>query len=44
MAIAVLFGFGAFPFEPQYITPLGGMLIGNCMNAVSLTGARIRTN
>lgn len=42
LALAILFGFGAFPFEPQYVIPLGGMLIGNCMNAASLTGARIR--
>lgn len=42
LALAVLFGLGAFPFEPRFLIPLGGMVIGNSMNAVSLAGARLR--
>lgn len=42
VALVVLFGFGAFPLEPRFVIPLGGMVIGNSMNAVSLAGARLR--
>lgn len=42
LALAVLFGLGAFPFEPRFLIPLGGMVIGNSMNAVSLAGTRLR--
>lgn len=41
-ALLVLFGAGAFPVEPRYVIPLGGMLIGNSMNTVSLAAARMR--
>lgn len=42
VAMAVLFGTGVFPFEPQFLIPIGGMLIGNSMTAVSLAGSRLR--
>lgn len=42
VALVVLFGLGAFPLEPRFVIPLGGMVIGNSMNAVSLAGARLR--
>lgn len=41
-AMLVLFGTRVFPAEPQYLIPIGGMLIGNSMTAVSLAGARLR--
>lgn len=42
IAIAVLFGAGVFPFEPRWLIPISGMLIGNSMTAVSVAGARLR--
>lgn len=42
LGLVILFGARAFEFEPQYLIPIGGMLIGNCMTAVSVTGARLR--
>lgn len=42
LAFAVLFGARVFPLEPQYVVPIAGMLIGNCMTATSLAGARLR--
>ena len=42
VALLILFGTRVFPFEPQYLIPIGGMLIGNSMTAVSLAGARLR--
>lgn len=42
VAALILFGAGAFPFEPQFLIPIVGMLIGNCMTATSLAGTRLR--
>jgi putative ABC transport system permease protein len=42
VAMAILFGTRVFPVEPQFLIPIGGMLIGNSMTAVSLAGARLR--
>jgi putative ABC transport system permease protein len=42
IALLVLFGAGAFPLEPRYLIPIGGMLIGNSMNTVSLAASRMR--
>ena len=42
VAMSILFAAGVFPIEPQYLIPIGGMLIGNSMTAVSLAGARLR--
>jgi putative ABC transport system permease protein len=42
VAMAVMFGTDAFPFEPRWLIPIGGILIGNCMNATSLAGSRLR--
>ncbi|MGH8574789.1 MAG: ABC transporter permease, partial [Gammaproteobacteria bacterium] len=42
VAMAVLFLTGVFPAEPRYLIPIGGMLIGNSMTAVSLAGSRLR--
>jgi len=41
-ALLVLFVGRAFPFEPQFLIPVAGMLIGNCMTATSLAGSRLR--
>lgn len=40
--LLVLFGGRAFPLEPRYLIPIGGMLIGNSMNTVSLAATRMR--
>jgi putative ABC transport system permease protein len=42
LAIAVLFGSQAFDFEPRFLIPIAGILIGNTMIAVSLAGRRMR--
>ena len=42
IALAIMFGTQAFPFDPRYLIPIGGILIGNCMNATSLAGSRLR--
>jgi putative ABC transport system permease protein len=42
VSMSILFGARVFPVEPQYLIPIGGMLIGNSMTAVSLAGARLR--
>jgi putative ABC transport system permease protein len=41
-ALLVLFGGGAFPLERRYLIPIGGILIGNLMNTVSLAATRMR--
>lgn len=41
-ALVVLFGAGVFDLEPRYLIPIAGMLIGNCMTAVSVAGSRVR--
>jgi putative ABC transport system permease protein len=40
--LAVLFGGRAFPLAPQWVIPIGGMLIGNAMTTASLAGSRLR--
>ena len=42
ISIAVLFGTGVFDPEPRFVIPIAGMLIGNCMTAVSVAGVRVR--
>jgi putative ABC transport system permease protein len=42
VAVALLFGAGVFDLEPRFLIPITGMLIGNCMTAVSVAGARVR--
>lgn len=42
VALAILFGAGVFDFEPRFLIPIAGMLIGNSMTATSLAGARVR--
>lgn len=42
VALSILFGAGVFDLEPRYLIPISGMLIGNCMTAVSVAGARVR--
>ena len=42
LAMVIMFGAGAFPLEPRYLIPIGGIVIGNCMNATSLAGSRLR--
>lgn len=40
--LVVLFGGRAFPMEPRWLIPIGGMLIGNSMMTTTLAGSRIR--
>ena len=42
VAAGVLFGFGVFEFVPRFLLPILGMLIGNSMNGVSVTGKLLR--
>lgn len=42
VAGGVLFGLGVFEFEPRFLLPIIGMLIGNSMNAVSVAGKLLR--
>ena len=42
LSMAILFGLGVFDLEPRYLVPIGGMLIGNSMNAVSVAGKLLR--
>lgn len=42
VGVVVLFGAGVFDLEPKFLIPIAGMLIGNCMTAVSVAGARVR--
>jgi putative ABC transport system permease protein len=42
VAVALLFGAGVFDFEPRFLIPIAGMLIGNSMIATSLAGNRLR--
>jgi putative ABC transport system permease protein len=41
-ALAILFGLNVFSFEPRFLIPIAGMLIGNSMTATSLSGMRLR--
>jgi putative ABC transport system permease protein len=41
-ALIVLFGGRVFPMTPQYLIPIAGMLIGNCMTATSVSGVRFK--
>jgi putative ABC transport system permease protein len=41
-ALLVLFGGRVFPLTPQYVIPIAGMLIGNCMTATSVSGVRFK--
>lgn len=42
VGLVVLFGSGVFDLEPRYVIPIAGMLIGNCMTAVSVAGSRVK--
>lgn len=42
VGVVVLFGAGVFDLEPRFLIPIAGMLIGNCMTAVSVAGSRVR--
>jgi putative ABC transport system permease protein len=42
VSLVVLFAGRAFAFEPRFLIPISGMLIGNCMTVTSLAGARLR--
>jgi putative ABC transport system permease protein len=41
-ALLVLFAGHVFPLTPQYVIPIAGMLIGNCMTATSVSGVRFK--
>jgi putative ABC transport system permease protein len=38
--LGVVFGLGIFPFEPRYLVPTAGMMVGNAMNAAVLAARR----
>jgi putative ABC transport system permease protein len=40
--LGLLLALGVIPATARYLIPLGGMVIGNSMNAASLTLTRIR--
>jgi putative ABC transport system permease protein len=40
--LGLLLALGIVPATPRYLIPLGGMVVGNSMNAASLTMTRIR--
>lgn len=40
--LGMLIALGVFPFEPQSIIPIGGMIIGNAMVSTGLTMSRLR--
>ena len=42
ISLVVLFAGRAFSFEPRFLIPVAGMLIGNSMIVTSLAGARLR--
>jgi putative ABC transport system permease protein len=42
VTLLVLFGLHVFSFSARFFIPLAGMVIGNCMTATSLAGARLR--
>jgi putative ABC transport system permease protein len=42
VTLLILFGLRVFDFEPRFLIPVAGMLIGNSMTATSLAGARVR--
>ncbi|MDQ3974664.1 MAG: iron export ABC transporter permease subunit FetB [Actinomycetota bacterium] len=41
VTLGTLFGLGIFPMEPRTVVPLGGMMIGNSMNATVVAARRI---
>jgi putative ABC transport system permease protein len=41
VTLGTLFGFGVFPLEARTLVPLGGMMIGNSMNATILAARRV---
>lgn len=41
-ALTVLFGLGGYPLEPQFLIPIGGILVGGSMTATTLAGRRVR--
>ncbi|MEA2452388.1 MAG: UDP-glucose/iron transport system permease protein [Actinomycetota bacterium] len=42
VGLVVVFGTGVFDLEPRFVIPIAGMLIGNCMTAVSVAGVRVK--
>jgi putative ABC transport system permease protein len=42
VGLVVVFGAGVFDLQPRFLIPIAGMLIGNCMTAVSVAGSRVR--
>ena len=41
VTLGTLFGLAIFPLEPRTLVPLGGMMIGNSMNATVLAARRV---
>lgn len=41
-ALLVLFGFGGYELEAQFLIPIGGILIGGSMTATTLAGRRVK--
>jgi putative ABC transport system permease protein len=42
LTLLLLIGLGIFPFEPRYVIPIAGMIIGNAMTTTGLTIVRLR--
>jgi len=41
VTLGIIFGLGVFPLEARAVVPLGGMMIGNSMNACVLAARRV---
>lgn len=44
LTLALLIILGVFPFTPQYIIPIGGMIIGNAMTTATLVITRLTSD
>ncbi len=42
LTLGLLVGLGVFPFEPRFIIPIAGMVVGNSMTVTGLVMARLR--
>lgn len=42
LTLGLLIGLRVFPFEPRYIIPIAGMIVGNSMTVTGLVMARLR--
>jgi len=40
--LAIMLALGIIPTGARYVIPIGGMIVGNCMNVASVTAVRLR--